>query len=127
MIDLKEQYGKRYKVSVCEEGEGGCYEIVGKSGCIRAYGDELEMYLMRPVIEKRLERSQGAFKIKNHYDDATSFTFRNDPLLVSAACKFIKARNRKQYTPEQRVAMAARMQSLRLKSKQQASLADELS
>lgn len=110
MINLKEQYGKRYRVGLCEPGEGGCYEIIGKRGYIRPYGDELEMYLTSSILAKRLEREGKMFKAKNHYDDATAFTFSPDHIAV--ACKTIQARNRKQYTPEQRVAMAARMRSL---------------
>jgi hypothetical protein len=115
MIDLKEQYGKKYKVAICEPGEGGCYEIIGKRGYIRPYGDGLEMYLTSAVLAGRVERLYPAFRPKNHYDDATAFEFENKLELVASAAKWVKARNRKQYTPEQREAMASRMRLLRNK------------
>lgn len=110
-MTLRDQYGTRYK-TLCEPGEGGSYEIVGKYGYIRMFGHALELYLSRPKIERRIERNYPAFKPKNHYDDATAFTFANQPDLVASAAKWIKARNRKQFTPEQRLAMAARLRAL---------------
>jgi hypothetical protein len=105
MIDLKEKYEKRCKVKKCQS-EGGCYEIQGKRGYIRPRGDELELYLTSKVLANKLERNSSIFKVKNHYDDATSFTFNIDG--VPAACKLIKAKNRRQMTPEQLTAMKAR-------------------
>ena len=122
-MNLKERYGNKYKVALCDKGEGGCYEIAGKHGYIRLYGADLELYLSRSVIERRIERSFPAFKAKNHYDDATTFVFANSPELVVLAAKWIKARNRKQYTPEQRLAMASRMRSLHEIPRQRGTLA----
>lgn len=107
MIDLRARYGKRYKVMLDESWEGGdktpLYEIRGKRGYIRVWGeDELELYLESAVIAGRLERSSKLFKPKNHYDDATAFTFNpgTHPEALIAACKYIKAKNRRQMTPE---------------------------
>lgn len=119
MINLREQYGHKYKTVKCQEGEGGCYEIVGKRGYIRPFGEGLEMYCTSSVMSGRAEKQSG-FKAKNHYDDAAAFTF--GPENIALACKWIKARNRKQFTPEQRAAMAARMRSLHQKPKEEGTL-----
>jgi hypothetical protein len=127
------QYGKRYKVSPCKcDGEHAgdktqWQEINGKRGYIRLWDgpDCLELYITSIHIAARIERLYPSFKPKNHYDDATAFTFRNDPVLVASACKLIKARNRKQYTPEQRLAMAARMRSIQNKPRQNEGLRSE--
>lgn len=105
MIKLKEQYGKRYKVTPCAcEGEhpGDPFrwqEIVGKRGYIRRWGEnELELYITSTHIAARIERLYKHFKPKNHYDDATAFVF--SPEHLPEACRWIKAKNRRQMTPE---------------------------
>lgn len=105
MIDLKAIFGKRYKVAPCPcEGEHPgdprkWMEIAGKRGYIRLWGDsELELYITNTRIAARIERENKMFKPKNHYDDATAFVF--SPEYVPAACKWIKAKNRRQMTPE---------------------------
>ena len=98
-MNLKEQYGKKYKVALCQESEG-CYEIMGKRGYVRPYGSGLELYITSAVIAGRIERDYRYFKVKNHYDDATAFEFANDPAMVASACKWIKARKRFSFSPE---------------------------
>lgn len=102
MINLREKYGKRYKVTLNGAWEGGrkepFYEIVGKRGYIRPFGKNLELYLTSIVLANRIERDYKQFEVKNHYDDATAFEFTEEYL--PAACKFIKAKNRRQMTPE---------------------------
>jgi hypothetical protein len=110
VIDLKTQYGKRYKVALCQETEG-CYEVIGKRGYVRVYGADLELYLTSAILCGRIERSYPAFKPKNHYDDATAFVFANDPGLVASACKWIKAKNRRQMNPA-KLAHLAKMRSM---------------
>lgn len=116
MIDVRERYGKKYKVTKCETGEGGCHEIVGKRGYVRAYGDALEMYLTSSVLSGRAERQPG-FKAVNHYDDASAFVFGPENIVL--ACKWIKARNRKRFSPEQLARMTARMRFFHKKPQQQ--------
>lgn len=116
-MDLKEQYGKRYKVTR-PDLEGSYtrhYEIVGKRGYIRPYGVNLELYLTSSVLCGRIERSFPEFALKNHYDDATAFEFPNTPELIGKASKWIVARNRRQISPEQREKMIATLRSLREK------------
>jgi hypothetical protein len=120
MIDLKEQYGKKYKTIQCDcQGEHlgdlkQWKEIRGKYGYIRLWGDDLlELYLSRRVIENRIERQYPAFKPKNRYDDATAFVFENKPELVASACKWIRAKNRKQLNPEQLQKLRARLATIR--------------
>lgn len=113
MINLRD-YEKRYKVVKCET-ETGCYEIIGKRGYVRPYGDVLEMYLTSSILCGRAEKQSG-FKAVNHYDDASAFVFGPDNLAL--ACKWIKARNRRVLSPEARqkaVARLARINSLRKK------------
>jgi hypothetical protein len=105
MIDLKAQYGKRYVVKKCPcEGDHlgdpvQWHEIHGKRGYIRMWGsDELEVYISNMRIAARVEREFKAFKPKNHYDDATSFVIPVDQITLAA--KLIKAKRRRQMTPE---------------------------
>lgn len=115
MIDLKSQYGKKYKVQLCQDTEG-CYEIIGKRGYVRVYGPGLELYLTSAILAGRIERAYPAFKPKNHYDDATAFTFANDPGLVAPACKWIIARNRRHLNAQARekaVAVLAKARAVR--------------
>ncbi len=116
-MDLQQQYGKRYKVTRPDAPDSFTrhWHIVGKRGYIRPYGDNLELYIESSVIAKRIERSESAFKPKNHYDDATAFEFENKPELVQKAAKWVVARNRRQISPEQREIMASRFASLRKK------------
>ena len=115
---MKAQYGKRYKVAPCKcDGEHAgdktqWQEINGKRGYIRL-DDALELYITSTHIAARIERAYPAFKPKNHYDDATAFTFRNDPALVASACKWIKAKNRRKATPE----LLARLATMRALAK----------
>lgn len=121
MINLKEGYGKRYRVTWEESWEPGddrpdeeFLEIRGKRGYIRPWGkNELELYLENTILANRVERSYPMFTPKNHYDDAIAFTFQPDLALVSLACRWIKARNRRQLSPEQHKLLVERLARMR--------------
>lgn len=128
MIDLLDQYGKTWRVKPCPcDGEHPgdktqWQEINGKRGYVRLWdgndkaSDALEMYLANTRIAKRVERSYPAFKPKNHYDDATAFVFANKPELVTAACKWIKARKVRHLSPEAQKRGAERLLQYRLRN-----------
>lgn len=110
------QYAGIYKVSRCD---GDCWEIQGKRGYVRPLGESLELYCTSTNISRRIERQNKPFVVTNRYDDATAFVFSDDAKLLTLATGWIKAKKRKHYSPEQRLAMAARMRSWRLKPKQE--------
>lgn len=103
MIDLKQEYGKRYRVS--PEGE-----ILGKRGYIRPFRDGLELYLSNRRVALRLERSSPHFRPYSHYDDATAFLFSSEH--IDEACKAVVARRRRRLTP-QALEQLTRMRLLR--------------
>lgn len=113
MIDLKERYEKKFKVTSEGIVDGRLkslfYEIKGKRGYIRPYGNALELYVSNKRVAARIERSFAQFKPKNHYDDATAFTFSEEYL--SLACRLIKAKKRRIMSPEQLLRLAT-MRSL---------------
>lgn len=131
LLDLKTEYGKRYKVSLEESygAEAGrskkhFYIVEGRRGNVMAWdGHTLEvtvngvpLKLKEGVLPDRthnlalpIKLERNGWKVKNHYDDSVCFLVPKEQ--YQKAFKVIKAKNRKQMTPElaQRL---ARMRSL---------------
>lgn len=119
MINLKETFGKKVKVTVeesCESHDKVHYYIVqGKRGDVMAWDDallEVTVYgktlqldpnvLPQKTHNMKLPNSmeQSGWKAKNHYDDSTVFLV---PLSeATKAFKVIKARNKRKVTEEMR-------------------------
>ena len=89
-------------------------EIKGKRGYIRPWGEsELELYVQNVTIANRIEREYKQFKLKNSYDDGAAFVFSPD--LLPLAVRLIRARKRRQMTPEQRARNAETLATWRSK------------
>lgn len=127
MINLKDEYGKKYKVTMEENYQFydaedrkkmvlQFMEIKGKRGYIRPWGEtELELYIQNFKVANRIERELKQFKPKNHYEDGGSFVF--DPIHMAKAVRLVQGRKRRQVTPEQRQMLSERLSQMRSKLK----------
>lgn len=114
MIDLKTSYGKKVRVTREEPHEPNLlayYQVVGKRGVIYAWdASSVEMLITNRRIAITVERS-NRFEVKNHYDDGAAFLVPESR--IYEAFNIIKARKRRQVTPEQREMLSLRLSKMR--------------
>lgn len=113
MVNLKTEYGQKYKVH--DDGTDdsdrnerlGCQEIPGRYGKIYPYGEkpEFAVYTSSAKIFKRLERM--GLPILQRGDTEGVFTFeRND---FDSVAMIIQARERRKLTVEQKTQLVSRL------------------
>jgi hypothetical protein len=113
MINLKESYGKRYKVFMdeaweCEknrqeEDKPWYYELRGKYGFIYPYGDTtLGVMVTSEIIKGRLKRDFKG-RVNIFWDGDGEGVFLFNPTIIHEIAAMIKVRRKRQLSPEQRM------------------------
>ncbi len=112
MIDLKKEYGKKYRIFMDESWEAEVnrdpkdkpwyYEIRGKYGKIYLYGsNKLAVHITSNVIGNRVEReNQDIFNLYLKRSEGSTFLFKEENLEMAA--KLIKAKTRRVLSDEQK-------------------------
>jgi hypothetical protein len=129
MIDLKKSYGKRYRIFMDEawymetaesnpdkmKDKPWYYELRGKYGKVYLYSDKnniLAVHVNSNVISRRIEReNQDIFSLYLKTSEGSIFLF--DQEHTEFVAKLIKAKRKRQYSPEYRQELITRAKSMR--------------
>lgn len=123
-INLKERYGKQYKVM--DDGTDDtdrieriwCMTIPGKHGIIYLYG--LDGSLAVTLNSKKLARKIRDLGLRSVQWGDKESTFVFTPDLMETICSIIKAKKRRHLTPEQKersIAIFAKLRQAKTNSK----------
>lgn len=118
MINLREYYGKQYKIFLdesweymenkSEEEKPWCYELRGKYGLIYPYDDStLAVMVTSESIKGRLKRNFKG-RVATFWDGDGEGVFLFDPGLIYEIAEMIRARRRRQLSPEAKEKLANR-------------------
>ncbi len=126
MIDLNKLYGKKYRIFMdeawyIEEAESNpdkmkdkpwYYELRGKYGEIYLYGsNKLAVHITSNLISNRVEReNQDIFNLYLKTSEGSIFLF--DQEHIEFVAKLIKARRKRQYSPEYRQELINRAKNM---------------
>ncbi len=127
MIDLNKLYGKKYRIFMdeawyIETAESNLdkmkdrhwyYEIRGKYGKIYLYGcNKLAVHINSNVISSKVERDNtDIFNLYLKTSEGSIFLF--DQEHIEFVAKLIKARRKRQYSPEYRQELINRAKNMR--------------
>ncbi len=126
MIDLNKLYGKKYRIFMDEvwyietaesnpdkmKDKPWYYELRGKYGKIYLYGsNKLAVHITSNVIGNRVEReNQDIFNLYLKTSEGSIFLF--DQEHIEFVAKLIKARRKRQYSPEYRQELINRAKNM---------------